>query len=126
MPNILKLTLDESTTPWSVDVAETGNANHVSRSASWQTLTWNLESNAATGEIVSFTWLTKPGPPLSILGPFEISGNGKQATMADLNNSAGTTGTWTYQLTIEVDGEEFSTIADLSVGTNTNPSIKNT
>ncbi|MGP8033036.1 MAG: hypothetical protein ACLPQ6_02740 [Steroidobacteraceae bacterium] len=125
MPNNLAVTLDESTTPWSVAVDEHGNANEVSRNPNSQTITWKLESNAATGTIVNFGWLTNPPPADNILGPFTIGPNGKQATMSDLNNSVATTGSWIYQLTINVGGTNYTTITALKVGTNTNPNIKN-
>jgi hypothetical protein len=125
MPNNLAVTLDESTTPWSVDVDQHDKANEVGRSPNAQTITWQLEGNAATGNIISFAWLSSPPPPGGTFGAFSIGGNGNQATMSDLNNSASTAGTWIYQLTIEVDDQEYSTIAALPIGTNTNPNIKN-
>lgn len=125
MPNNLAVSLDQTTTPWSVDVDEHGNANQVSRSPNSQTITWQLESNAATGTIVNFAWLTNPPPASTIFGPFAIAPNGKQATMSDLNASVATTGSWIYQLTINVGGTNYTTIAALKIGTNTNPSIKN-
>lgn len=126
MPNNLAVTLDQSTTPWSVDVDQHGNANQVNRSANSQNITWQLQGNAATGSFVSFQWITNPPPPNTIFGSFTLSGTGKQATMSDLNNSDSTSGVWIYKLTINVDGTQYSTIAQLNPrATNTNPTIKN-
>ena len=120
------MTLDQSTTPWSVDIDQHGNANQVSRSANSQTITWLLEGNAATGSFVSFQWITNPPPSNSIFGPFTPGQNNKQATMSDLNNSDSSAGTWIYKLTIDVGGTQYSTIAALSPrAVNTNPTIKN-
>lgn len=124
MPNNLHVTLDESKTPWVVDVDQQGNANHVSRGSNTQTITWQLTGNAASGSIISFAWLDTP-PPNTIFGTPAISGNGNQLTVTDLNNSASTTGIWTYQLTINVGGSDYSTISNLPTATTTNPSIKN-
>jgi hypothetical protein len=125
MPNNLHVTLDESKTPWVVDVDQQGNANHVSRNPNAQTITWQLTGNAASGSIVSFAWIGT-APPSTIFGPPTISGNGNQLSITDLNNSASTTGSWTYQLTIRVGGTDYSTIATLPTATTTNPWIKNT
>jgi hypothetical protein len=125
MPNNLGVSLDETTTPWSVDIDESNKQNEVSRGPKSQVITWQLTGNAASGTIVSFQWLTVPPPSGSIFGPFTKSSNAKKATVSDLNNSAATTGSWTYQLTINVDGTNYSTIASLKIGTNTNPNIKN-
>ncbi|SEJ05674.1 hypothetical protein [Frateuria terrea] len=124
MPNNLHVSLDESTDPWSVQVDQQGNANHVGRSPDPQTITWQLTGNAASGSIISFQWIATP-PPEGIFGSPAISGNGNQLTLSDTNNSASTAGTWTYQLTVEVDGNDYSTVADLPTGTSTTPTIKN-
>jgi len=124
MPNFLNVSLDKTTTPWSVDIDQTGNANHVARNAAAQTITWQLVGNAATGSYVSFQWQA-PVPPNAIFGPFTPDpNNNRRATMSDLNSSQATSGSWIYKLTIEVDGVEYSVIISL-VDTNTNPSIKN-
>jgi len=124
MPNLLRVSLDKTTTPWSVDIDQSGNANHVPRNAAAQTITWQLVGNAATGSYVSFQW-QGTGPPNGVFGPFTPdSSNSSRATMSDLNNTQATSGTWIYKLTIEVDGVEYSVIISLTE-TNTNLTIKN-
>lgn len=126
MPNNLSVTLDKSTTPWSVDVDQHGNPNWVSRNSNSQTITWELQGDAATGSFVCFQWISNPPPNATIFGSFTVGQNGKQATMSDLNDSDSTAGTWIYQLTIDVGGNNYSTIAALGPrAVNTNPSIKN-
>lgn len=131
MPNDLHVTLDKSTTPWSLDIDQKDNANHVSRSPSVQTITWQLTGNAASGSFDAqsdaepgFAWVDPP-PPDGIFGPPVLQANGNQLTMSDLNNSAGTTGEWIYQLSATVDHVVYQSNKTSLTQTNTNPSIKN-
>ncbi len=120
----LKVSLDKSTTPWSVDVDQKGNPNHVPRHNKAQTITWHLHGNAATGSFESFQWLD-PQPDDGIFG--EPSGLGtKELDISDLNDSAASEGTWTYRLGITVGDGTYYTIADIPTNTTTNPTIKNT
>lgn len=131
MPNNnLKVSLDTSTSPPRLDVDQHGNPNHVSRSSSAQTITWQLTGNAATGSFNAqdapqpgFAWMEVP--PAGIFGPPTPGGNGKKITMNDLNNSAGTTGEWIYRLSATIDGQVYQSDAISIGGTTTNPSIKN-
>lgn len=131
MPNNLHVTLDKSTTPWSLDVDQQGNANHVNQSPSAQTITWQLTGNAASGSFVAlndpapgFAWVGA-APPAGIFGSPALSANGNQLTISDLNNSASTAGSWTYILRTTIGGTIYSTIATSLGGTTTNPWIKN-
>ncbi|MHB1617602.1 MAG: hypothetical protein ACYCOY_07980 [Metallibacterium sp.] len=131
MPNNLHVSLDKSTTPWSLDVDQQGNANHVSRSPSTQTVTWQLIGNAASGSFVAlsdpnpgFAWVGT-APAAGIFGTPTPSANGNQMTISDLNNSASTAGTWTYLLRATIGGTVYSTIAASLGATTTNPTIKN-
>jgi len=126
--NDLKVTLDKNTTPWLVDIDQKNNANQVARSAQSQTITWQLNGNAASGKIVSLDWVNQAPitpPPAGIFGSPQISQNGNTMTMTDLNNSAATTGDWIYILKIEVDGQIYQSGQTSITGTATNPSIKN-
>lgn len=130
MPNNLKVSLDTSTSPPRLDVDQHGNANHVSRSSSVQTITWQLSGNAATGSFNAqddpapgFAWIEVP--PASIFGPPTPGDNGKKITMTDLNNSAGTSGDWIYRLSATIGGQVYQSDAISVGGTTTNPSIKN-
>jgi hypothetical protein len=128
--NNLKVSLDTRTSPLRLDVDQHGNANHVSRSSSMQTIAWQLTGNAATGSFNAqdapqpgFAWIE--APPAGIFGPPAPGENGKTITMNDLNNSAGTTGEWIYRLSATIDGQVYQSEA-ISIGaTTTNPSIKN-
>jgi hypothetical protein len=131
MPNNLHVTLDKTTTPWSLDVDQQGNANHVNRSASTQTITWQLTGNAASGSFVSlgnpnpgFAWLGT-APPAGIFGNPVPSANGNQMTISDLNNSASTAGSWPYILRATIGGTVYSTISASPRASNTTPTIKN-
>lgn len=128
--NNLKVSLDTCTSPLRLDVDQHGNANHVSRSSSMQTITWQLTGNAATGSFNAqdaaqpgFAWIE--APPAGIFGPPVPGENGKTITMNDLNNSAGTTGEWIYRLSATIGGQVYQSEAISIGGTTTNPSIKN-
>ena len=123
MANDLKVTLDKSTTPWLVDVDQKNGANQVARSAAAQTITWQLNGNAASGAITGFEWITEP--PAGIFQPDPPVPDGKSMSVSDTNNSIGTTGDWTYKLTITVDGNSYSSPTTSIGGAPTNPSIKN-
>ncbi|QNK02271.1 hypothetical protein [Dyella telluris] len=127
MPNNLKVSLDESQNPWVVTIDEKGNGNgkenEVARNAAQQTITWQLNGNAATGNIIDFQWLGT-GPGAGIFGQPQYSSNNHNMTLTDLNNSAATTGDWIYMLAIEVNNTRYTTTASI-VGTTNNPSIKN-
>jgi hypothetical protein len=131
MPNNLNVTLNKTPSPWAVDVNQQGNANHVSRSPNAQTITWELTGNAASGFFVSlsdpnpgFSWVGTP-PADTIFSLPTLSANGNQLSIIDLNNSASTTGTWTYMLRVNVGGTVYTTISTLPYETDTNPTIKN-
>lgn len=131
MPNNLHVTLDKSTTPWSLDVDEQGNANHVNRSASTQTITWQLTGNAASGSFVSlddpnpgFAWVGT-APAAGIFGAPAPGANGNQLTISDLNNSASKAGTFYYILRATIGGTVYTTISTSIAATTTNPCIKN-
>ena len=130
MPNNLNVTLDKTTIPWTVDIDQQGNANHVSQSPNAQTITWQLTGNAATGSFVSltdpnpgFSWVS--APPSGIFGTPTLSNNGNTLTMTDLNNSASTAGTWTYILRVNVGGTVYTSLTTSITATNTNPTIVN-
>ncbi|WP_130617629.1 hypothetical protein [Dyella amyloliquefaciens] len=131
MANDLSVTLDETTSPWLVDVSQKDNANHVPRGNNQQTITWQLTENAASGRIVSCSWLNDPPtfnpPPSGIFGPFVIAPNGKSMTLSDLNNGSNTTGEWYYQIGVQLvaNGTIYYSGAVAITGTATNPSIKN-
>jgi hypothetical protein len=124
MDHLLRVTLDKSTDPWSVDVDEHGNPNHVDRSPLQQTIAWELEGDAHAGELLPVAWLDPP-PPAGVFGMPELASNGKRMTMSDLNEDAATSGSWDYRLSLNLGGQQYSTRSTLPVGTNTNPSIKN-
>ena len=131
MPIILQVALDKSTTPWRVSIDQAGNANHVPRGTSAQTLTWRLTSTAATGFFVAmddpnpgFAWI-EPKPPAGIFSEPVISQNGKQLSINDNNTSTSSVGEWIYVMRINVGGTVYSTIVALLRATTTNPTIRN-
>jgi len=131
MPNLLKVALDNSTSPPSLDIDQKDNANHVSRGPNAQTITWQLNGNAASGSFNAqnaakpgFAWVD-PAPPAGIFGSPTLSSNGNEITMSDLNNSASTAGDWVYQLSATIGGVVYQSNKTSLTETNTNPSIKN-
>jgi hypothetical protein len=129
MPNNLRVTLDESTTPWCLDIDQSNGANHVSRSPNAQTITWQLTEasgsfNTQDDPKPGFAWVDPP-PPAGIFGPPVLQANGNQLTMSDLNNGAGTTGDWIYQLSATIDNVVYQSNKTSITGQTTNPSIKN-
>jgi hypothetical protein len=123
MEHVLNVSLDKSTTPWSVDIDQHDNANQVGRSPQPQTLAWELTGNAAGGDLLPLQWVEQP--PEGVFGPPELAANGQRMTMTDLNDSPDSSGTWIYMLSLTLDGEEYSTLSTVPTGTTTNPSIKN-
>lgn len=123
MEHVLSVSLDKSTTPWSVDIDPHGNANHVGRSPQPQTLAWELTGNAAQGDLLPLQWVQQP--PQGIFGPPELAANGQRMTMTDLNDGPGSGGSWIYMLRLTLDGTQYATRETLPTGTTTNPSIKN-
>ncbi len=111
MANILKVTLDQTATPWVVVVDESGNANRVKRDPKKQTITWKLSGNAYQGTFVSFAWLPNPTPATPFGGAVPTPKK-KHLKMSDLNNSPGTKGSWGYKLKIEVGGKKYSTLVN--------------
>ncbi|HEV2540543.1 MAG TPA: hypothetical protein VGU03_12705 [Frateuria sp.] len=121
MEHLLRVTLDKSTQPWTVDIDQNGNANHIDRSPQPQTIVWQLEGDAANGQLQPLNWVDTP--PDGVFGPAEPSSNGKSMQMTDLNKDAASSGDWVYQLSVALDGQTYSTLD--TTGTNSNPSIKN-
>jgi hypothetical protein len=121
MEHLLRVTLDKSTHPWTVDIDQQGNANHIARSAQPQTIVWALEGDAAGGQLQPLSWVVEP--PKGIFGPPEVAPNGKRMAMSDLNDDASSSGDWIYRLSVELGGQTYTTLD--TTGTNTNPSIKN-
>lgn len=121
MEHVLRVTLDKSTQPWTVDIDQQGNANHIDRNPLPQTIEWKLEGDAANGQLQPLSWVDTP--PEGIFGPAQLASNGKSMQMTDLNKDAATSGDWLYRLSVALDGQTYSTLD--TTGTNTNPSIKN-
>ena len=124
MDHLLRVTLDKTTTPWSVDIDQKDNANRVDRNPQPQTIVWELTGDAATGQLQLLSWVD-PTPPAGVFGPAQVAPNGNRMSMTDLNDGPGSSGDWIYRLSVVLDGQEYSTLQTLPVGTNTNPSIKN-
>ena len=131
MPNNLSVTLDTSTKPAAVDVDQHGKGNEVSQGANAQTITWQLNGNAASGSFVAmsedppgFEWIS--APPSGVFGtPMVSQGSGNKLTITDLNTSAATQGNWTYILRVNVGGTVYSTKTTSLKATTTNPVIIN-
>ena len=127
----LNVKLDQSKTPWALDVDQTNNSNQVGRSANAQSIVWQLTGNAATGDFVplndpnpGFQWIGT-APPSGIFGRPSLNSNSNQLTLSDLNNSTSSTGTFVYMLRASIGGTVYSTIKTLPGGTTTDPAIIN-
>jgi hypothetical protein len=123
MDHLLRVRLDKTTTPWLVDIDQHDDANHVERGPQPQVLAWELAGNAAGGNLLPLQWVEPP--PEGVFGPPELAANGQRMTITDLNNGAGSSGSWIYLLSLTLDGQQYSTRSTLPTGTTTNPSIKN-
>jgi len=103
----------------SLDVDQSGNANHVPKTAGSSTITWKLIGNAHGGVFNAmnaanpgFAWKGTP-PPNGIFGQAVPDSQGNM-TMTDLNtNIQGASGTWFYQLWATINGQQYSTIATI-------------
>ncbi|HUA80069.1 MAG TPA: hypothetical protein VL997_06840 [Dyella sp.] len=136
MPNdldvLLSVTLDTTTTPWSLDVNQANNANHLDPGPHPQRIVWTLIENAASGSFVAldapepgFAW-SGASPPPGIFDHLQISpANINQLTMKDHHRGGTTAGTWIYILRARIGETIYSTIAKAPIGQNTNPTIKN-
>jgi len=112
--NNLRVSLDMQTTPWSVVIDESSGENVVRRSGNMQVIKWYLVGNAAAGSFVRHKWLGKP--PRGTFGPFLIDECcRKRATMCDLYDADTKYGQWAYQLTIELAGNQYSSLAPKSL-----------
>jgi hypothetical protein len=123
MEHLLRVTLDKSTRPWSVDIDQHDNANHIARDPHPQTIVWALQGNAADGQLQAPSWVDPP--PDGIFGSPEVTPDGKHVHMTDLNDGPATQGDWIYRLSLVLDGQTYSTLDQLPPATNSNPSIKN-
>jgi hypothetical protein len=127
MANPLKVKLDTTTTPWTVDIDENNGANHFPQSANAQTISWELTGNAATGTFVDFHFLPNQTPdPSGIFGSPNYGTNNKSLSITDSHTSASTKGTWIYFLEIDVGGNPYSTTSSTLTAVTNNPTIKNT
>lgn len=124
MEHLLRVTLDKSTQPWTVDIDQRGNANHIARDRKRQTIEWALEGDAAKGQLQPLSWVD-PQPPEGIFGIPQVSPDGHRMSMTDDNPDEASAGDWIYRLSLALDGETYSTLDTGPGGTNTNPSIKN-
>jgi hypothetical protein len=138
MPNpggsiFIGVTLDKSTSPWSLFVSEADA--EISRSSNGQDITWQLRDMAGFAfppitdtQHPAFKWTgtgSQYPEPLTFTGP-TLSAD--QFTLTDHNNGTDL-GPFPYQLCV-TDGSDnyYTTITTSSIGTggtNTNPKIKN-
>ena len=116
----------------SLDVDQSGNANHVPKLANPTMITWRLIGNAQGGVFNAIS-AANPGfkwkgtqPPTGIFGDAVPDAQGNM-TMVDNNiNIQGASGTWFYQLWATINGQQYSTITTLSPRAVTHdPSIQN-
>jgi hypothetical protein len=132
MPNNMKVTLDKSTTPWSVDVDDKGGENKVDRSKKPQDVVWELSGNAAQGAFESLDG-DKPGfewvgtaPDKKIFSDPWRTDNDKKLKIKDTNENTGDPKEYPYVLRIKLDNKVYSTITEKGpILTNTNPVIIN-
>jgi hypothetical protein len=136
MPNdldvMLSVTLDKTTTPWSLDVNENNKANQLNPGPNPQRIVWTLIENAASGSFVALS-AREPGfawsgaqPPDGIFDNLVISPTStNQLMMNDHHDGNNTAGTWIYILRARIGEAIYSTIAKSPIGQNTNPTIKN-
>lgn len=117
---ILKVSLDQSVTPFAVVVDEKNNANHVPRDKHAQDIAWHLTGNAKTAQFVDlgaaepgFEWLTPPPP--GIFSDVHLADNGQKLKLKDLNANDHSVGEWIYRLRIVLEGCIYHS-GDLELG----------
>lgn len=130
MAIVLRVSLDKTYTPWAVDVNETGKGNRIGRSNVKRQIRWELVGNAEQGAFhpqggtqPGFSWM-QPVPD-NVFGEPTPSEDFKQLSITDLNNDLASSGTFVYQLWIEVDGVSYSSVTELGIRAATNPAIIN-
>ena len=128
MPTV-KVTLDQSTTPWTLQV----DADPVvmGRNAKAQPIHWHLSGNAYAGEFLDpsgskkgFSW--ENNPPDGVFDAASRSPKKKALTLQDKNFNAGSKGEWEYALRMKLDGTVYTTAgASKTLGGGGSPTIKN-
>jgi hypothetical protein len=143
MSHVFIVTIDSSTKPPSLNIYEDDKSNEVVRLSDWQTIRWKLVGQAAMGmfndqcaDKPGFAWVgNKKNPPEGVFSEPVLRHRGRLMSMAVLNDydpksdpkGLNTTGGWTYQLSIMVDGKPYqSPLPKPKPRTTTNPRIKNT
>jgi hypothetical protein len=112
MPTV-KVTLDETTTPWTI-VLDT-NPIVIPRNSNAQSIHWHLAGNAYGGQFKSLTGSPPPfqwngvPPPAGTFEDPTLSPQKKALTIKDNNKSAANKGEWGYTLCIVVGGTTYKT-----------------
>jgi len=118
-----------------VDIDDNGGGNNegnkVGQSAAAQTISWNLTGNLAQADFQAMTdsppgfkWITTP--PAGIFSEPQITNNGRQLEIDDTNCSAATSGSWIYQIAINLNGTIYvSQASTLPQGSIKDPVIIN-
>ncbi len=133
----LYVTLDESTNPPSLTVADSAGKIPVTIDPDPQKIpepreiSWELIGVLASGifnkledpDAPGFAWLDTPKP--GIFGKPDRHGAGTIITIRDVHTGYATHGTWKYQLCVTFKKKPYTTHRTLGALGNTDPTIKN-
>lgn len=128
----LKVTLDQTTTPWTVVVDP--DPIDIPRNANPQSIHWHLVGNAYGGKFKSlggapppFAWSGAEQPLPGIFEDPTLSPKKKALTIKDKHTGPGSSSGkkgWSYALSIVVDGATYQTAGSASIQ-GKDPVIKN-
>ena len=103
-----KVTLDQTTTPWTVAVDL--RPIKIPKNSTPQKIHWRLRGNASGGEFQSLS-ATKPGfswgvpvPPSNVFSNLKLSAKKKSVSVMDNHPDKSSNGDWGYKLNVKVGG----------------------
>ena len=113
MANLLIVSLNRNTTPWSVDIDQREHKNEVPTNKHGQNIVFQFHDDLQDACFTDsahpnpdFVWMNLPGEGI-FSGPW-VGGGKKQLILNDLNDNR--PGTWIYRLGILVAGKEYRTV----------------
>ena len=129
MANVINVSLDTSSTPFRLSVADHGGENQVGTGNGAQTITWHLTGQLSAGNFVpidaaqpGFSWV-QPCPPPGVFGTPSIGNNGNSLSITDTHVDSSTRGSWVYMLRVSYNNTVYSTTASTGLAATVNNPI---
>jgi hypothetical protein len=114
--NILNVSLDQSTTPWTVNVEDGSGQNEVLQSTAIQMIIWQLIGAATPGAFpadpnhaIRWPFGLPGGGNFGQFGGPIVSAAGDQLMLPVLNDKKHAPKAWIYELTVVFNGVEYHT-----------------